>query len=150
MNFTGPIGAGVLSKLIHNLVVCSSGGGNYLLNIGPTSEGLFPDASVERLKQMGEWTKVNGESIYGTTASSIGKPKWGRSTTKGDKIYLHVFDWPKDGKLVVEKLPRTAKRVSLLADAEKKPLTMTAEGGKLILDVPKAAPDAVDTVIVVE
>ena len=52
---------------------------------------------------MGKWMKVNGESIYGTSASPIGKPAWGRCTAKtvGGKttLYLHVFDWPKDGKL---------------------------------------------------
>ena len=108
--------------LIHILVDCSSKGGNLLLNVGPTSEGLIPGPSVERLKAIGDWMKVNSESIYGTTASTIGKPKWGRSTTKGERIYLHVFDWPKDGKLTVENLTKPVKKAWLLADAEKKPL----------------------------
>jgi len=138
------------AQLIHILVDCSSKGGNYLLNVGPTSEGLIPAPSVQRLKAMGEWTKVNGESIYGTTASSIGMPTWGRSTTKGDAIYLHVFDWPKDGKLTVEKLAKPVKKAWLLADPEKKPLTTTLASKALVIDVPAQAPDAIDTVIVVE
>ena len=52
--------------LVHNLVDIVAKGGNYLLNVGPTSEGLIPDASVERLAEMGEWIKVNGEVIYGS------------------------------------------------------------------------------------
>ncbi len=55
--------------LIHNLVDIASKGGNYLLNVGPTSEGLIPEASVERLQEIGRWMKTSGESIYGTTAS---------------------------------------------------------------------------------
>jgi alpha-L-fucosidase len=136
--------------LIHFLVDCSSKGGNYLLNVGPTSEGLFPGPSVERLKAIGQWMKVNGESIYGTTASTIGSPKWGRSTTRGDVLYLHVFDWPKGGKLWVEKLAKPVKKAWLLSDHEKKPLTTTAGAKALAIDVPAKAPDAVDSVIVLE
>ena len=51
--------------LVKNLVDIVSKGGNFLLNVGPTSEGLIPSPSVERLKEMGEWIKVNGEAIYG-------------------------------------------------------------------------------------
>ena len=136
--------------LVRNLIDCASKGGNYLLNVGPTSEGLIPGPSVERLQAIGEWMKVNGESIYGTTASTIGKPKWGRSTTKGDKIYLHVFNWPKDGKLTVEKLNKSVKKAWLLADSEKKPLTTAADGKSLVIDVPSDVPDKIDTVIAVE
>ncbi len=140
--------------LIHILVDCSSKGGNLLLNVGPTSEGLIPEPSVERMKGIGEWMKVNRESIYGTTASTIGKPTWGRSTTKGERVYLHVFEWPKDGKLVVEKLGKPVKKAWLLSDAEKKPLGMgiyrSSRGKVPMIDVLSAAPDKNDTVIVLE
>ena len=94
-----------VQTLIRNLVDTASKGGNYLLNVGPQPDGLIPHASVERLAAMGRWMKANGESIRGTRASPIGKPDWGRVTcrTDGDSatLYLHVFDWPKDGKLPV-------------------------------------------------
>src|SRR5690606_29799822 len=54
--------------LIHNLVDVASKGGNYLLNVGPKPDGSFPDESIQRLKEIGNWMDVNGESIYGTQA----------------------------------------------------------------------------------
>ena len=67
---------------IRNLVDCSSKGGNYLLNVGPTSEGLIPQPSVERLAEIGRWMKVNGEAIYGTAASPIEDPANGAAARK--------------------------------------------------------------------
>jgi alpha-L-fucosidase len=73
--------------LIQNLVNCASKGGNYLLNVGPTSEGLIPGPSIERLAEMGAWMKANGEAIYGTTASPFKKLAWGKSTQKPGKLF---------------------------------------------------------------
>ncbi len=88
--------------LIRNLVDITSKGGNYLLNVGPTSEGLIPQPSIDRLKAIGDWMDVNGEAIYGTTASPFSNLPWGRCTKKidddGATLYLHVFDWPSDGR----------------------------------------------------
>lgn len=79
--------------LLRNLIDCVSKGGNYLLNVGPTALGKIPPESVERLSEVGEWLKVNGESIYGAKASPFPRPlKWGRVTSKPGKLYLHVFD----------------------------------------------------------
>lgn len=79
--------------LIQNLVDCASKGGNYLLNVGPTALGKIPPESVERLRAVGDWLKVNGEAIYGSQAGPFAKPlKWGRVTSKPGKLYLHVFD----------------------------------------------------------
>jgi alpha-L-fucosidase len=85
-------------QLIHNLIDCASKGGNYLLNVGPTGEGLIPEASVERLAEIGRWMKVNSQAIYGTSASPFKKlPFDGRCTAKGNKLYLFVFAWPTEG-----------------------------------------------------
>ena len=106
--------------IIHNLCDIASKGGNYLLNVGPTSEGLIPGPSIERLQAVGDWMKINGETIYGTTASPFKRLPWGRCTKKitpdGAILYLHVFNWPADGQLLVPGLKNTAKRAYVFTD----------------------------------
>ncbi len=135
--------------LLRKLVDIASKGGNFLLNVGPTAEGLIPGPSVERLAAMGEWMEVNGESIYGTAASPIGKVPWGRCTAKPGKLYLHVFSWPANGKLEVPEVKDDVKKAYLLAKKRNK-LRLAREGGKVIVDVPDRAPDPINTVIVLE
>lgn len=80
------------SMLIKKLVECVSKGGNLLLNVGPDANGRFPKESVEILRQIGEWMKRNGESIYGCGISGLGKPEYGRITRKGNTFYYHIFE----------------------------------------------------------
>jgi alpha-L-fucosidase len=91
--------------LLRMLADIASKGGNFLLNVGPTAEGVFPQDSIQRLKEIGAWMSLNGEAIHGTQASPFKALAWGRCTRKesadGARLYLHVFDWPADGKLVV-------------------------------------------------
>lgn len=87
------------TDLVRKLCDIASKGGNFLLNVGPTAEGEFPQASVERLAEMGAWLRKNGRSIYGTSQGPVAKlPFDGRCTTKGERVYLQVFEWP-DGPL---------------------------------------------------
>ena len=137
------------SVLVHNLVDIASKNGNFLLNVGPTSEGEIPGPSVERLKEVGEWMKVNGVAIYGTTQSPLKiTPDWGRITRKGHILYLHVFDWPADGRLVVPGLKNQIASAKLLATGEKLSVVMNADGA--VLSVPSAAPDKISSTIVLK
>ena len=137
--------------LLHKLVDIASKGGNFLLNVGPTAEGLIPGPSVERLAAIGEWMKVNSESIYGTTASPLGEVPWGRCTAKPGRLYLHVFDWPANGKLEVAGLKNKIKKAYLLADKKRAKLLVTRESKeKVVITVPSKAVDPVNTVIVLE
>ena len=135
--------------LIRNLIDIASKGGNYLLNVGPTSEGLIPEASVERLREIGQWMKINGAAIYGTTASTFKRLPWGRCTTKtgpdGTTLYLHVFSWPKDGKLVVPGLKNAVNAAVLLASGKTLPTEPTPDG--VVITVPAQAPDAISSTI---
>ncbi len=137
--------------VIHNLVDIVSKNGNYLLNVGPTSEGVFPPDAVRILADVGKWMHVNGDSIYGAESAGLPEaPKWGRVTKKGDKLYLHVFTPPEDGKITLEgKLPK-AKSACLLADTSKKPLELKSTDSELSVVVPEKGRDKIDTVIVVE
>jgi alpha-L-fucosidase len=140
--------------LIRKLADIASKGGNFLLNVGPTSEGLLPQPSVERMKQIGEWMKVNGEAIYGTKASPFNALDWGRCTQKpinrGVRLYLHVFDWPANGKLIVPGILNEPNRAFLLADKEQLHLLVRRQEHALVIDVPPKAPDPINSVVVLD
>jgi alpha-L-fucosidase len=135
--------------LIRNLIDIASKGGNYLLNVGPTSEGLIPQPSVERLRELGRWLKMNGEAVYGTSASPFASPlAWGRATQKPGRLFLHVFDWPQGGSLLapLANVPRKA----YLRAAPEQPLQYASGGSGLTIKLPAAAPDPVASVVVLE
>lgn len=87
--------------LVHKLIDIASKGGNFLLNIGPKADGTFPQESIERLAGIGEWMQVNGEAIYGTSASPYPAPDWGRFTQKDGVLYAHILNWPESAKLLI-------------------------------------------------
>ena len=138
--------------MIRNLIDIASKGGNYLLNVGPKADGEFPIQSIESLKAIGAWMKVNGESIYATKASPLAPLPWGRCTRKekngNTTLYLSVFEWPKDGNLVVPGLKNKITSAKLLADG-KAVKTKTDEMG-LVITLPEKASDPVATVIKLE
>ncbi|MCY2925735.1 MAG: alpha-L-fucosidase [Planctomycetota bacterium] len=138
--------------VLRNLIDITSKGGNYLLNVGPNAEGIIPQPSVDCLKKAGQWLKANGEAVYATTAGPIAQPAWGRCTARVEKdattLYLHVFDWPADGKLVVGPLANAVESAYLLADAGKAPLKTASQAGALNVLLPAAAPDADASVVV--
>ena len=136
--------------IIRNLIDIASKGGNYLLNVGPTAEGLIPAPSVERLAAVGKWMTINGESIYGTTASPFSKQlEFGRATSKGERVYLHVFDWPTNGHLTVPSWGRTVTKAYLLA-TPRQSLKFEQTAESVTLQLPPHALDPIATVIVLE
>lgn len=138
--------------LIRNLVDIASKGGNYLLNIGPKPDGTFPQESVDRLKAIGDWMKLNSESIYGTKSSPLAPLSWGRctrkETEKGTTLYFSVFNWPADGQLTVPGVKNKVLSATLLARKAK--LSTVSKGDELIIKLPANAPDAIASIIKVE
>ena len=140
------------TTLIRNLVDIASKGGNYLLNVSPTGSGTLLPEATERLKAIGKWMKVNGESIYGTTAGPFGELEWGRCTKKefarGTILYLHVFDWPEDGKLNVSGLRSKVVNAYLMADW--KVLDIQQNDSGIVVSLPDQAPDDIVSVVVLK
>ena len=126
------------TQLIRSLVEVTSKGGNLLLNVGPTPEGTIQPEFEERLRAIGEWLRVNGESIYGTTYGPLQNLTFGRTTAKGTTIYLHVFEWPR-GNVELSGLTRQVSGVRLLAGG--KPLKYRQAGETLTIEVPAQPPD---------
>ena len=137
------------AEVVRRLVEIVSKGGNYLLNIGPDGLGRVPQESVDTLTGVGKWVRANGESIYGTTASPFPEIPWGYSTVKGGTLYLHVFEWPKDGLLQLKGLRNEVIKVATLADPEQA-LSFKQEAGFVEIKVPAKPPDPINSVLVME
>jgi alpha-L-fucosidase len=141
--------------LVRKLIDIASKGGNFLLNTGPTAEGVFPPESVDRLEAIGRWMRFNHESIYGTHASPFASLPWGRCTRKSlpngeTRLYLHVFDWPQSGRLSVPRRGASAKRAFLLADPRRGALAVSHEADSIVISVPDQPADPVASVVVLD
>ena len=157
------------SELVFKLVDIVSKGGNYLLNVGPTAEGIIPQASQDNLRAVGRWLKVNGEAIYGAGATPFGaelgalsdteqdkkgKPvfkareDW-RCTTKPGKLFIHFFKWPGE-TFELAGIKDEVARAYLLADPGHKRLTVKKNGDTLTVSLPAKAPAEYDSVLCLE
>ncbi|WP_263354856.1 alpha-L-fucosidase [Acidicapsa acidisoli] len=124
--------------LIRSLVEVASRGGNFLLNVGPQPDGQIQPEFQQRLRAIGDWLTLNGDSIYDTTYGPIQGIAGLRTTANDKSIYVHLFDWP----TAACEIPGIEARVlsaRLLANGM--PLTFHQTEGKLIIDLPSKAPD---------
>jgi alpha-L-fucosidase len=138
--------------LIHNLIDIASKGGNYLLNVGPTAEGEFPQESITILKKIGEWMKANSEAIYATTASPLQPLSWGRCTMKPDGantiLYFSVFNWPANGKLTIPGFKNEVISAKMLDGGSTLKTGLSNDG--ITINIADKATDSIATVIKVE
>lgn len=137
------------TTLITNLIRCASGGGNFLLNVGPTDAGIIPQPEVDRLMAMGRWLKVNGKAIYGShrTPFNTALP-FGYATEKPGKVFLEITQWPQDGKITVPMKNKIVKVYELANPRH--PLATTRDEGNLVIRLPKKSPDPIASVVVVQ
>jgi alpha-L-fucosidase len=155
------------SHFIQLLAKAAARGGNVLMNIGPMGNGDFDPHDVAILKGIAAWWKVNGESIRGTTRTPLPVQTWGESTIRRwndggpATIYLHVFNWPTNGQLVVGGLKSAADVATLQIDDPNDGSRKMMGGGRLMrtwpvsrlnpfdvsIKIPTNAPDKADSVI---
>lgn len=139
------------SFFIRLIVKASARGGNVLLNMGPKGDGTIDSKDLSIFKGIGNWFKVNGESIYGTERTPLTVQSWGETTVKGNRVYLHVFNWPKDGKIVLGGLGNNINNAYLLSDISKKKLLFSRiNNTDYLIEGGAKAFDIVNTVVVVE
>ncbi len=132
-------------KQVQKLVTVAARGGNFLLNIGPMADGSVVQYEQDVLNGIAEWTAKNGESVFGTGVSPFANLEWGECTTGNGKLYLHVFNWPEDGKIKVTGLQNQVVAVYPLSNPNKNLRYSTG-----IISLKDVEQDPCDTVIVLE
>jgi alpha-L-fucosidase len=109
------------------LVNVVSRGGCYVLNVGPDSDGRIPQLCAAILREVGAWLDEAAEAVYAAAPSPIDAPPWGACTAKGNRLFLHVFTWPADGRLVVPGVFSGNPRAKMLTGARTELSAVVAE-----------------------
>jgi alpha-L-fucosidase len=135
------------ATLIRQLCEVVSQGGNYLLNVGPRADGVIPEPALDALREIGVWMRVNGVAIHGASAGPFPhRLLWGFASSREDRVYLLVEDWPADGRLSVPLLDLPCSARLLAAPAI--PLSCeTVSDGAFTMVLPAEAPDRAVSVI---
>jgi len=136
-----------LATLIHLLIGAAGRDGNFLLNVGPRPDGQIDGAQAERVREIGRWLNTNGESIYGTRGGPWLPGSYGVSTHRQNVIYVHLLQAPKSGELSLPILPFPVKSAALLHGPD---LQFKQSDRELVIAVPVASIDAIDTVLKLE
>jgi alpha-L-fucosidase len=124
--------------LIRGLVEVASRGGNFLLNVGPQPDGQIQPEFQERIKAIGAWLTLNGDSIYGTTYGPVQNVQGLRTTAGPKTIYVHLFDWTPP-VCAVSGVDARVLSARLLANGT--PLKFRQTEAKLEIEIPPTAPD---------
>lgn len=131
-----------VETLVRYLVSAAGKGANLLLNVGPQPNGEMPAAAIERLRAMGEWMAVNGETVYATEAGDIAQQEWGCTTRKGNRLFVHIFEL--EGNELF--LPLECKVVKATKFSDGSKLSFRETDGGIILEVGEVK-DAIDHIV---
>jgi alpha-L-fucosidase len=133
------------TELIRYLVQAAGRDANLLLNTGPLPTGEILPEHQERYRAMGAWLKTHGQTVYGTRGGPFRPQPWGVSTYHGDRVYLHVLNWPTGGTLNLAGFNLPIRSAKTLEGAD-----ITADPGSdgLRLTLPDSAKDPVDSIVV--
>jgi alpha-L-fucosidase len=134
-------------EIAERLVSVVSRGGTYMLNVGPDGTGRIPEQSARVLREVGRWVHAHEDAIEGTDSTPFGSLAWGECTARGNTLFLHIFDWPADGRLIVPGL-KTKIKSARLEGGRKLPVKSNRETVEIIL--PAQRPDVLLSVVTVE
>ncbi|HZM05701.1 MAG TPA: alpha-L-fucosidase [Candidatus Saccharimonadales bacterium] len=135
-------------EIVRLLASIAARGGNLILNVGPDGTGRIPELSQRYLRDVGQWLRLYGDSIYGTTQSPMPDQPWGVATLKTNRLYLHVFERPRNGLLIVPQFEAAPLSATLVANGQKLPAARNGED--LTVTLPPELPDNRDTVVAVD
>jgi len=132
--------------IVHYLINAAGMNANFLLNVGPMPDGTIQPEFVSTLKELGDWLKINGESIYGTRGGLMPPQDWGMLTTKGKKWYAHIIKTPESKTFIL--LPnRTEKIKECMLFESKKLLKFKQNKEGILVDLNGITLNNTDTII---
>jgi alpha-L-fucosidase len=134
-------------EVAERLVRVASRGGTYLLNVGPDGKGRIPARSAAILREVGEWVRAHADAIHGVDPTPFGPLPWGECTARGKTLFLHVFDWPADGRLVVPGLHSHVLSACLYGGDR---VGVASLGQSVVLSLPQSCPDTLIPVVTLE
>jgi alpha-L-fucosidase len=134
-------------ELVRYLVRAAGMNANFLLNVGPMPNGEIQPEFVQRLTEVGKWTKQYGESINGTRSGPVAAGPWGVTTQRGSTVYVHVLDWNQP-VLALGGMPRAVRSAKLMRDGSSVEFSVVKNG--LVLKLPEALADEVDRIVALE
>ena len=133
-------------EIAERLVRVVSRGGTYMLNVGPDGTGRIPEQSARILREVGMWVHAHESAIHGADPTPFGPLAWGECTARGSTLFLHVFQWPADGRLVVPGLKTKVKRARLAGRS----LSCKTTGEFVVVTLPPSRPGTLIPVVEME
>ncbi|MCX7798409.1 MAG: alpha-L-fucosidase [Melioribacter sp.] len=133
-------------ELIQYLVKAAGNNANFLLNVGPMPDGKIQSEFVDRLKEIGNWLKKYGETIYGTRGGPISEKSWGVTTQKENKVFVHLLNYENNNLL----LPDFGKKIKSVKLFDGTKLIYKQDSFGIGIKIPPEKVDPVDTIIILE